>query len=578
MHFRYFLAMLFGLLSFALGCKEFSFQSRQTANFLFSGVGGISKNDSGKYLVTWNVARGSNVPNAEEVIYGIYLKTSQAPDEGRPPQIIQLGDQSAPSASGELLAEVRGSTQLLLEQDLTSTSVYDFQVRVLNGSVKDNNSSVLRFQPGVASLDFGGVKNLKPSAAGTLMVNWDSVPVGNASSNLSYVVYAQTSEAPLEQILSGALAIETGLTLTQTQFGKLYEFTPQSSFLPSLTGETLARVEADKSSYDLGDQFTSEGTYLYQVRAFDGTEDSEKNRKVLVFKPDPLAFDGLMAGDAVLATDLSKITLSWRPAQGGIVTPRYTVYSDPGFSTVFTDTQETRLEIANPIYGRTYVFGVRATIGSWTDTNMSWISLYVPDPTDYTPPVFSGLKLALGISESKVHLEWDASPSNDLAAYDIYDETNLSSPLGSTTANFFVVSGLQVGSTHSYRVRARDRSGNRENNSVGMVATTFTASRPNFAGLSSATLQGTRGVLLQWTPASLTPSVSGYYIYAATDLANLYSSAPLQRLTDPAAASAVLTNLQASQNYYFLVRAYSSISGADVLEENRVVYRVTTGL
>lgn len=120
---------------------------------------------------------------------------------------------------------------------------------------------------------------------------------------------------------------------------------------------------------------------------------------------------------------------------------------------------------------------------------------------------------------------------------------------------------LKPGSEYYIGVRAEDRYGNEDTNTVTLNAVTTSAGEttpPTFAGAEAAVAASVSEITLSWEPAtdnSSLPSQIVYDIYYATSSGGQTFLAPPQHTTTPGSTSYVVPGLDPATTYYFVVRA-----------------------
>lgn len=225
------------------------------------------------------------------------------------------------------------------------------------------------------------------------------------------------------------------------------------------------------------------------------------------------------------------------------------------------------------------------------DLVASWIADGAPGcaAADDTAPVFDGAASATGLT-SAIQIEWSPASDDTTAAgaivYEIYEADSpggqdFSSPtyVSEPGATSHIALPLPISTTRYYVVRARDGSGNTDDNQVEVSATTLeTADQtpPEFAGLESATPAGSTGLALSWSPASddiTPPEQLRYRAYVAAASGAQSFDAPAGE-SEPGATELVVSGLDPETDYFVVVRA------VDVLENeetNTVERQATTG-
>jgi hypothetical protein len=200
-----------------------------------------------------------------------------------------------------------------------------------------------------------------------------------------------------------------------------------------------------------------------------------------------------------------------------------------------------------------------------------------PDvPHDQTPPTFAGATSATTLGETRVSIAWaaatdDATPQAQIA-YRIYVATSqgaedytmpyATSPAGASGA---VVVGLHAGTKYHLVVRAVDRAGNEDTNTVEVSATTTDVTPPFFAGAQSVTGTTETSALVSWNPATDNASQSDeihYDVYASQTQGGEDFSNPTL-VTASGATSATLTGLSQAAPVYVVVRAVDGAGNED---------------
>jgi hypothetical protein len=198
---------------------------------------------------------------------------------------------------------------------------------------------------------------------------------------------------------------------------------------------------------------------------------------------------------------------------------------------------------------------------------------------DAVAPTFAGARDAVptpGKEDSRVTVSWDAASDNVTPATRIsyrvylaqtaggedYGKPFTTLPAGSTSA---VLSGLAAGTSYFVVVRALDEAGNEEQNTVEKSAATSDAKAPRFAGITQAQAMTSRSVLVGWKPAhdNGTPaSAIRYRVYAGQSPKGEDFTAPVAE-SMPGDASILVTQLQPSTSYFFMVHAVDATGNED---------------
>lgn len=201
-----------------------------------------------------------------------------------------------------------------------------------------------------------------------------------------------------------------------------------------------------------------------------------------------------------------------------------------------------------------------------------WIAAGTPGCAgqDATPPVFAGARTATPLSQA-VRLSWepatdDVTPAADIV-YLVYQAAqsgaqDFAAPVLETAAGAteVTVTGLARDTRYFFVARARDAAGNVDANTVEVAATTLAtadASPPSFAGAATATPVGATAIELAWQPATddVSPAeLIVYHVYVSEIPGGHDFDAPALS-TPPGATSAVIADLEAGREYFFVVRA-----------------------
>jgi Purple acid Phosphatase, N-terminal domain/Calcineurin-like phosphoesterase/Fibronectin type III domain len=130
---------------------------------------------------------------------------------------------------------------------------------------------------------------------------------------------------------------------------------------------------------------------------------------------------------------------------------------------------------------------------------------------DTTVPSAPGSLTATKTSSTKVTLNWTAASDNvGVYAYDVYRDGALVATVPSTVLKY-ADSGLVAGSTHTWRVDARDLAANVASASVSNGSPPDTTP-PTAPGAPTATNVTSSSVTLSWTAATDNVAVTGYDI------------------------------------------------------------------
>ncbi len=299
------------------------------------------------------------------------------------------------------------------------------------------------------------------------------------------------------------------------------------------------------------------------------------------------SFAGISTDGATVSADSSKIVLSWSAAVNPTGTVHYFVYGDANFTSLLDITEQTTWTFNDPVPGETYVFGVRARDDAGVDTNMNLCVVHV----SLNAPTFAGLTSATATASNKIQLTWTASPSTDVAGYNIYLSRDLTNAIDFTTGTQHFVTGLTASTAYTFVVRAMNSAGVTDQNIIAKSATTLSYAVPDFSGVTAVTnMTGAAGLTslsVAWTRAG--GSVTGYQIYASTTSGGQDFTAPLTPqgantgnvtvgpyVSGASTTSAIIDGLSANTKYYVSVRAFYWDGSYEYQETNTIEASATT--
>ncbi|OQA85932.1 MAG: Exoglucanase B precursor [bacterium ADurb.Bin236] len=327
-----------------------------------------------------------------------------------------------------------------------------------------------------------------------------------------------------------------------------------------------------------------EGPYLLQY--------NDDNSLTFIADTDtyPPVFGGVTAAtDAENAPDPGVI-LEWEAATDANPPITYNIYAalEPeefDFGTPFaTTTDSGSVEITDPalLYGETIYFIVRAADSSPDaneDENTNYVTVTL---TDGEAPVFAGIATAVDTGQGgEATLTWAAATDNTSPphpiTYDIFaagasGAYNWSHPTFSTSGvTTYTVTGMQNNTPYYFAVRARDKGGLNDGNTVELSVTPTDAVDPTFAGLGAAAdMESGASVQLTWTAATDNSQPIKYYIFYNQGGAILDYNNPQTFVTT--AEEAVISGLTNNVAYTFAVRAEDKAGNR---ETNTVEFTVT---
>ena len=423
--------------------------------------------------------------------------------------------------------------------------------RVGHECLAKNRDAGVDAQPG-APPSFGGVTSVAPVSGTSLQITWDAATDGiTKKEKLIYNVYVSTT--------SGSQSFKV----------------PQLTTPPGVTHINYNALAPDSTGFVI-------------VRAVNeaGLEDTntvEKSAKATADKTVPI-FGGVTAA---APSPGGGVKLTWDPATDDS-SPKeaitYLVYysdkSDPGnvFSApmLITDPGAAFAVVKGLPKPKTdYYFGVRArdAAGNLETNKVTKASQAGPDTS---PPTFSGCTGVAAKDAGSMTINWgtasdDTTPPTQIG-YEIYMGTapgaeDLSKPVmtftGGTTG---LVTGLKSKTTYYVVCRARDLSGNVDNNKLEFFDTTLEdSSPPTFGGVTGSKDVGADTVTLTWAAAVDDKSAASeitYNVYYSKVSGDDAVTKPIVKSVT-GVTSAVITGLETATKYYFVVRAQDAAKNAE---------------
>ncbi|HLG18984.1 MAG TPA: fibronectin type III domain-containing protein [Bdellovibrionota bacterium] len=412
----------------------------------FSGLVSATAINSNQIDLAWNPAT-DDVTSTGQIVYEIYRSTTSSITYSAPLATTSPGVTSFSATS------------------LSADTTYLFAVRAKDAAGNRDSNTVVRS----ATTPSGG-SNQPPSFTGiygAMAVAWDTVNIwwnaakddATSSSSIVYDVYQSTS-------------------------------LPINYSAPTFTtppGTTFVQVKGLNGST----------TYHFSVRARDAEGNRDANSVVRsAFTPVapsdsiPPTFGGLASA---IPASPQQIDLAWSTASDNLTSPSGIVY-DIYFSTsptmnyaspkVTTAPGIIRYSVTNLVANTLYYFAVRArdARGNRDSNSVIRSAATLSSVPDTTSPTFTGLSSATAVGPYSIVLAWSPA-TDDLTSqasivYDIYMSTtdtvsftNPSATASPGTTNY-TMTGLSKKTSYFFVVRARDTSGNRDQNTVQKSATT----------------------------------------------------------------------------------------------------------
>jgi fibronectin type 3 domain-containing protein len=223
----------------------------------------------------------------------------------------------------------------------------------------------------------------------------------------------------------------------------------------------------------------------------------------------PSAPTNLVAG----AGGPTTINLSWSPSTDNVAVTNYLVFRDalpsPIASVVGTTFSDTGLM---PL--ATHSYRVIASDGAGNLSGFSNTATASTPPDTVAPSSPTNLT-AVGSNSTTINLSWTESTDNvGVVGYNVYRDGG-PTPIATVSATNFSDTGLGIGSTHSYTVKAFDAA-----NNVSAASNTATASTqgndttpPTDPTGLTATGSSTTTIDLNWTASTDNFGVTGYKVF-----------------------------------------------------------------
>jgi hypothetical protein len=374
-------------------------------------------------------------------------------------------------------------------------------------------------------------------------------------------------------------------------------------------GENFAVPTAESApgatSFVIDTGLAANTKYYVVVRAVDasGHQDDNTAEQSATTQVDTMApsFEGVTS---VTPAPEASLAIAWQPAtddltpQAGIVYDVFLSSTSGGENLNLPDAVSapgaTSLTVHGlALAGATYYVVVRAVDAAGNvDTSLEdVIEKSGMSGTDDISPVFGGCTSAVGIDAQSIAVSWASATDNSTPAaqiaYDVYAATTqggqdfthptqtFMASAGATPLTGGLVGGLDSDTAYYLVCRARDLSGNEDQNIFARVATTaIDSSPPKFAGVSGNQSVTATTVELFWNmPATDNETPTSEIVYVAYQAtasgAEIYGDggAPVATST-PGAMSMTITGLTPDTTYYWVVRAEDRAGNieADLIE------------
>lgn len=210
-----------------------------------------------------------------------------------------------------------------------------------------------------------------------------------------------------------------------------------------------------------------------------------------------------------------------------------------------------------PVSARFIRFWVNgSTVNQWN--HYSEVEVY-GSSADITPPTVPANLTATAASSSQINLSWTASTdASGVAGYRVFRNGG-STPIATVAATSYQDTGLNAGTTYSYRVAAIDASGNQSGLSNSASATTASAvssadtQAPSVPSSLVASPVSQSQILLKWNPSTDNVAVAGYRVFRNG------GTTPVATVT---ATSYQDNDLAAATSYSYTVAAFDAAGNA----------------
>jgi chitodextrinase len=243
----------------------------------------------------------------------------------------------------------------------------------------------------------------------------------------------------------------------------------------------------------------------------------------------------------------NSVDLSWT-ASASLDTVGYEIYKNQETTPIASVTGNT-YTVTGLNEDTDYSFTVKAKDGAGNLSNGVSVNAKTLLTPDTTPPAdVTGLTATP--AATTVELSWAASSSSDVAYYLVYKGTDLLTTLPAT-ATSYTATDLAEKTSYTFKLVAKDQSGNLSNGVLTSATTTDGTAPIDVTGLTSSNVTDT-SVTLTWT-ASTSDDVDKYIVYKnGTELAQVTGT------------SYEVTGLSPETTYTFVVKAKDATGNESV--------------
>jgi chitodextrinase len=264
-------------------------------------------------------------------------------------------------------------------------------------------------------------------------------------------------------------------------------------------------------------------------------------------------------------TDKS-VKLTWTASTDNVGVASYVIYRDGGYLKAVVGA--TFYDVTGLVLGTTYSFTVKAKDAagnsSATSNAAKVTAVAVGSGVDVVAPTAPSSLVASGVTDKSVKLTWVASSDNvGVASYVVYrNGAYIKTVVGAT---LFDATGLTLGSSYVFTVKAKDAAGNISAASNGVTVTTKDVTAPSApSGLTASDITD-KGVKLTWLAATDNVGVTSYAIYR--------NGAYLKSVVGATFYS--VTGLSASTSYSFTVKAKDAVGNISASSNSASVTTVS---
>ncbi len=175
---------------------------------------------------------------------------------------------------------------------------------------------------------------------------------------------------------------------------------------------------------------------------------------------------------SLVASNITETTvdLSWGASTDNVAVTGYKIFQDGNLVDTITSTNYT---VNGLTVVTSYAFTVSAIDAAGNESNQSNETNITT--IDSTAPTAPASLVASNITETTVHLSWNASTDNvAVEGYDVYQDNTLIASLGVVLS--YQVGGLNENTSYNFNIKAKDQAGNESVNSNSVNITTLLSS------------------------------------------------------------------------------------------------------